>query len=102
MAGRRLRRHEWIIICSFTDLFFIYSRNEDLYHRSLHSAGGWFDSVFSYPSPTACRQTEMADRNRQETEKPISAREERDIHPYMYIIIYVDNYDLCDTECSLL
>jgi len=73
--------------------FFIL-RNEDLHHRSLRSAGGWFDSVFSYPSVP-----QHADRQRWQTETDKKQRSQyqhvkKDIHSYMYIIIYVDNYTI--------
>jgi len=68
-------------------IYFFILQNEDLHHRSLRSAGGWFDSVFSYPSVPR-----HADRQRWQTETDKKQRSQyqhvkRDIHPYMYIII---------------
>jgi len=81
------------IVC--IDFFFLVLYNGDF--TPLRSAGGWFDSVFSYPSVPqhADRQRWQTETDRK-TEKPISAREERDVHIlYVYYHVYVNNN--CDS-----
>jgi len=71
----------------FIDLFFYFAKRGFTPSQFTQCRRVVRFGIFVSERPTACRQTEMADRNRQETEKPISAREER--HTSIYVYYYM-------------
>lgn len=89
VAGHRLRRHEWII-CSFVIFLFCKTRIYTIAVYAVQEGGSirYFRIRASHSMQTDRDGRQKQTRNR---EADIS---KRDIHLYMYIIIYVDNYNL--------